>query len=74
MSKRIGDFNVTDLKALAACNPQMVKLTPNHANIRKYLALGGKLEGIEVTPQQQSEQPLYQQPEDETPALLRKRL
>ena len=71
MSKRIGDFTVTDIRALAACNPQMVKLTPNHANIRKYLALGGKLDGVEVTPQQQVDNVAESL---ETDVLVRKRL
>lgn len=46
--KKLNDFVVTDLQALAKCNPSMVKLVENRANIRKALKLGFKLPGVEV--------------------------
>jgi hypothetical protein len=46
--RKLYPFVVTDLAALAAFNPHLVQLQPNKPAIRKALALGFKLPGVEV--------------------------
>lgn len=45
--KKLNDFTVTDLHALAAFNPKMVKMIPNYGAIRSALRLGFELPGVE---------------------------
>lgn len=45
--KKLNDFTVTDLHALAAFNPRLVKMVPNISAIRSALKLGFKLPGVE---------------------------
>lgn len=54
--KRLKDFDVTDLNALAAFNPHLVKLVPNTTAIRQALKLGFKLPGVQA--QKSKQKPL----------------
>lgn len=47
--KKLNDFIVTDMKALAAHNQNLVKFVPNIPTIRTALKLGFKLPGIKTT-------------------------
>lgn len=47
--KKLNDFTVTDMNALAAAHPNLVTLSPNIRAIRSALKLGFKIPGVQLT-------------------------